>query len=134
MFGMFNLTYFEDHLISEVKKKMDLPLRNIFEDQLLYVDRVDRVLYEDDDRLDHGSTIFYRRRSGASKKNFPMLLPVMGQEVTFSKIFVDEQDAQIEVHFVASNGGFIGMEYYSPQRHFYPHGPYTIRLIELFLT
>jgi hypothetical protein len=111
---------------------MDPSLREIFDDQLLNVHRVDRIINEHDDRLDRGRAIFYRRRKGPSKQAFPKLFPSREKNSLLAKILVAEPDAQIEVHFVLANGGFIGMEFFSPQRHFYPRGAYELKSVELF--
>jgi hypothetical protein len=132
MLGMFNLTDFEKDLIEVVREKMEPPLREIFDDQLSHVHRVDRVINERDDRLDHGRAIFYRRRKGASKQAFPKLFPPKEKNSLLAKILVAEPDAQIEVYLVLANGGFIGMEFFSIQRRFHPHGPYEVKSVELF--
>ncbi|WP_133164267.1 hypothetical protein [Solimonas fluminis] len=130
MLGMFNLTFFEERLLVHLKEKMDPGSLDIFEDQLSKATRVDRIINEEDDRIRQGRTLFYQP---AKQIKPPRAFPGRAaKEELLAKALVVESDAEIEVHFVLSEGVFVGMEYFSPQRRFYPRGPYEIKTVELF--
>ncbi len=77
MLGMFNLTFFEERLIVCLKEKMDPVSLDIFEDQISKTTRVDRIINEEDDRIQQGRTIFYRTSKQA---NPPRAFPGTSRE------------------------------------------------------
>lgn len=128
LIGIFNLTSFEEQIISALKEELSSEFLNILENQFSLFNKVDRVLAPAND-LPFGHTSFYWSRFGKAKMNFPKKFPTKESDETLAtlEVYSIDDDNLIYVTFRLVHGFLFTIKYRSSKKKFSPLGDYRIQ-------